>query len=597
MLLKRLIILLSVFSVSAEIKIHVNQVAYEQYGPKTAVVELEGTAGLSDSFYVFAEGQTSVAFSGKAGEPKSVNGWTGGAYAVCNFSDFHGTGNFVISYGGTKSVPFKIAKNALLGETLKDAVAFFTGMRNNEDDSSIPLYGGTDTKNVNGGWSDATGDRGKYLSHLSFANYFSPQQIPFVVWSLLKTSELTLSTASQMQTALKDEAAWGADYLYRVLDEAGFFYITVFDRWGWDEKREICAWYYDPYEPQDYLKNGKKSKDYQAAFREGGGISIAALARAAHMNVSGAVSSADYLSAAKRAYAHLKINNKNYCDDKTENIIDDYCALLAAVELYRATNDVAYLTDANLRAASLLDRVSETGFFWSDSARIRPFYHASDEGLPIVALLEYQEIAAAAGPLVKSAIQKIFQGYSAWSFADYNPFEYIKLAFAKTVADGTGGSNLALKKPVTVSQNQEGFPAENCNDGMATSRWASGQPYSDTEWVIIDLENEFEISSVACIWENAYGKEYDIFVSTDKSTWIKAASVSNDAAGRVLTSFEPVTGRYVKMQGVKRGIEYGYSLYEFEVYGHKKIVAQPVQSAYFIPHENETGYWWQGEDA
>ena len=39
-------------------------------------------------------------------------------------------------------------------------------------------------------------------------------------------------------------------------------------------------------------------------------------------------------NAAKRAFAHLLINNIKYCDDKKENIIDDYCALMAATELW-----------------------------------------------------------------------------------------------------------------------------------------------------------------------------------------------------------------------------------------------------------------------
>ena len=53
-------------------------------------------------------------------------------------------------------------------------------------------------------------------------------------------------------------------------DPAGYFYITVFDKWTKDLKqREISA-----YATQD----GIKSSDYQAGFREGGGMAIAALA-------------------------------------------------------------------------------------------------------------------------------------------------------------------------------------------------------------------------------------------------------------------------------------------------------------------------------
>ena len=47
------------------------------------------------------------------------------------------------------------------------------------------------TVDAHGGWWDATGDYGKHLSHLSFSTYFNPQQIPLVVYSLLKSYEQT----------------------------------------------------------------------------------------------------------------------------------------------------------------------------------------------------------------------------------------------------------------------------------------------------------------------------------------------------------------------------------------------------------------------
>jgi len=47
-----------------------------------------------------------------------------------------------------------------------------------------------DTLDLHGGWYDATGDYGKHLSHLSFSNYFNPQQISLTAWSLFKTYEL-----------------------------------------------------------------------------------------------------------------------------------------------------------------------------------------------------------------------------------------------------------------------------------------------------------------------------------------------------------------------------------------------------------------------
>ena len=181
-----------------------------------------------------------------------------------------------------------------------------------------------------------------------------------------------------------------------MLDDQGFFYMTVFDKWGNPlDKRELCAF---------KGSDGIKSADYQTAFREGGGMAIAGLARVAHleaMNITakGDYTTAQYLDAAKKAYEHLTSKqsiggNCAYCDDGKENIIDDYTALLAATELYIATGKSQYLTDAQARAEHLAGRLSDDGYFWSDDAKTRPFWHASDAGLPLMALVRYLEAEA-----------------------------------------------------------------------------------------------------------------------------------------------------------------------------------------------------------
>ncbi|MDO5576559.1 MAG: discoidin domain-containing protein, partial [Fibrobacter sp.] len=349
-------------------------------------------------------------------------------------------------------------------------------------------------------------------------------------------------------------------------------------------------------EPNPDLRSGAKTTDYQAAFREGGGVSIAALARCARSGVSGELSS-EYLTNAIKAYDHLMKNNLSYCDDGVENIIDDYCALLAAIELYKATNEKNYLTDATSRMESLLKRVSDQGFFWSDKDSNRPFYHAADEGLPVVALLEYMELVPQDSKKIKSAISVILNGYSKRAFEVSNPFSYPRLSHVPPVSVA-GENNIASGKQATVSQVQSGYSAGSVCDGDIASRWASGEPYSDTEWVVIDLGGQYEISSVLLNWEAAYGKKYDIMVSDDNTEWKTVAVIENGVPGASIHKFDPVSCKYVKMQGRERGIEYGFSLYEFEVYGSVKNTGkQPIDVSFFIPHKNETGYWWQGENA
>lgn len=50
-----------------------------------------------------------------------------------------------------------------------------------------------------------------------------------------------------------------------------------------------------------------------------------------------------------------------YTNDGKENIVDDYCALLAATELYRATKNLKYKEAADKRVQSLMARLTTSG--------------------------------------------------------------------------------------------------------------------------------------------------------------------------------------------------------------------------------------------
>jgi len=94
--------------------------------------------------------------------------------------------------------------------------------------------------------------------------------------------------------------------------------------------------------------------------------------------------------------AYLEKENIIFTNDGNENIVDDYCALVAATELYKTTENHLYKKAADLRAQNLLDRLASdrihTNYFRSDDGD-RPFFHASDAGLPILSLLFYVDMA------------------------------------------------------------------------------------------------------------------------------------------------------------------------------------------------------------
>ena len=77
------------------------------------------------------------------------------------------------------------------------------------------------------------------------------------------------------------------------------------------------------------------------------------------------------------AFEHLLANNTKYDDDGKENILDDYCALMAATELWISTNNSSYRDEARKRAGNLNKRMSDRGYFIANDGN-RPFWHASD---------------------------------------------------------------------------------------------------------------------------------------------------------------------------------------------------------------------------
>ncbi|NIK58575.1 beta-N-acetylglucosaminidase domain-containing protein [Kribbella shirazensis] len=129
----------------------------------------------------------------------------------------------------------------------------------------------------------------------------------------------------------------------------------------------------------------------------------------------------------------------------------------------------------------------------------------------------------------------------------------------------TGDTNVALRRPVVASSIEPGtsFTADLAVDGNAGTRWASG--YDNASWLQVDLGTSTRLGKLVLRWETAYGSAYEIQVSDDANTWTTATEVSNGDGGTD-TLWLDATARYVRMQGVQRATQYGYSLYELEAY-------------------------------
>ncbi|MFV8437129.1 glycoside hydrolase family 9 protein [Vibrio owensii] len=372
-----------------------NHIGYERLGPKKAIIQTSRPRLSSyTALLVCADSHQTVATLTVEKQGKVAN-WHQGHFYLIDFSSFNTPGNYYLRFDHLRSSHFEIGEHILFDRTLSDVIHYFKSQRCggifDQQDRQAPLLNSDDTADVHGGWYDASGDVSKYLSHLSYANYLNPQQTPMVVWNMLKGLSLLEGNdklAKFTATRLIEEALFGADFLVRMQNEKGFFYMTVFDKWSKDTaQREICA-----YETQ----LGHKFDDYQAGYRQGAGVSIAALASAARLEVHGEFDQQKYRNAAENGYWHLKEHNTQYLNDGEENIIDEYCALLAAVELFKTTKETRYLEESRVWANRLSARQmndEHIQHFWAaNQDGSRPYFHAAEAGLPVIALCEYLAI-------------------------------------------------------------------------------------------------------------------------------------------------------------------------------------------------------------
>jgi YVTN family beta-propeller protein len=127
-------------------------------------------------------------------------------------------------------------------------------------------------------------------------------------------------------------------------------------------------------------------------------------------------------------------------------------------------------------------------------------------------------------------------------------------------------ANLALNRTATSSSNETTALTPNLAvDGNTATRWSSA--YSDPQWLQIDLGATRSITRVVLNWEVAYGRAYTVQVSNDAATWTNLFSTTTGDGGIDDLTGLSGSGRYVRVFGTQRGTQWGYSLWEVEVYG------------------------------
>ncbi len=118
----------------------------------------------------------------------------------------------------------------------------------------------------------------------------------------------------------------------------------------------------------------------------------------------------------------------------------------------------------------------------------------------------------------------------------------------------------------TASSSENGATSPSMAfDGNPGTRWSSA--FSDPQWIQVDLCATATISQVVLNWEAASARAFQIQVAGSAAgPWTTVYSTTTSTGG-VQTLTVNGTGRYVRMYGTARNTAYGYSLWEFSVYG------------------------------
>ena len=162
--------------------------------------------------------------------------------------------------------------------------------------------------------------------------------------------------------------------------------------------------------------------------------------------------------------------------------------------------------------------------------------------------------------------------------------------------------NLAFGKEVVASSfTSDSKKASLVTDGGAGSRWES--EYNDPQWIYVDLGKEEKIENIILKWETACAKKYTLQVSNDAKKWKTVYDNKDGKGGIEKIDLESVTARYVKLEGISRATQFGYSLFEFEIYGEKPEGIEELTPLHFIKLEltdadgnllSENFYWRNG---
>lgn len=149
--------------------------------------------------------------------------------------------------------------------------------------------------------------------------------------------------------------------------------------------------------------------------------------------------------------------------------------------------------------------------------------------------------------------------------------------------------NLSVGATATASTGTASAAIDN-NSG---TRWESAS--EDPQWIMVDFGAKKHISDIIISWEAANAKDYIIETSENGADWSPLLTENNMAEGARVDRYYDLSAdaQYVKLTGTARNLTYGYSIWEFQIYGNAGIstgIESPssnVSSVFFNSNSGE----------
>jgi hypothetical protein len=234
------------------------------------------------------------------------------------------------------------------------------------------------------------------------------------------------------------------------------------------------------------------------------------------------------------------------------------------LELKLTATDASGLTDTK---SVRLDPQTVGLTFASQPSGLNLTYLATTAKTPSVGTTIAGSSGSVSADLLQVSANGIYR-FSSWSDGGARSHNFVApQAPAMYTATYVPKRNLARGHPAAASSVYlAGREAAKAVDGSMTTAWSSAR--TDPQWFRADLGSIQVVNRVLLNWlSSAYGKAYQIQVSTSGRTWKTVSSTTAGDGGTDLLTFSPNYARYVRINATARGVPGSYySLWEFGVF-------------------------------